>query len=306
MRPAFACMTRRPDLKLVHPPSDDQSRNRYAAAGRNHKPVKPRPANMFQHPQETELSPMRDKLLFIEALAASAELTGRELRVAILLTSFYSTTTGYAKPSMVRIAAALGIDKSDARKAVNSLVAKGWFFVDRGDFKLGGKGHVNHYRPNPQMVASAQPFMTASQRGADAPPFDDANPKGGKTSSKGAKHPRKGGRQHPQIRILIRILLQIRAYFLRHHVQRTADAYVQYLPPEGVIAARLKGIDKWLQPKLVSHYWTRADLKAVKAYHAFLDQVIEVYPAIDGCPIGGKAYRLVSELSWILEQNGVS
>jgi hypothetical protein len=68
---------------------------------------------MFQHPQESRLAPMRDKLLFIEALTASGDLTGRELRVAILLTMHYSTTHGCAKPSMVRIAAALGIDKGD-------------------------------------------------------------------------------------------------------------------------------------------------------------------------------------------------
>ena len=79
---------------------------------------KRRPANMFQYPQETELSPMRDKLLFIEALAASDDLTGRELRVAILLTSFYSTSNGYAKPIMVCIAAALRLDKSNVAKAI--------------------------------------------------------------------------------------------------------------------------------------------------------------------------------------------
>jgi hypothetical protein len=256
--------------------------------------AKPRPTNMFQYPQETELSPMRDKLLFIEALAASGELTGRELRVAILLTSFYSTTNGYAKPSMVRIATALGTDKSAVAKAIKKLAALGWFIVEHGNFKLGGKGHVNHYRPNPERVASATPFVDA--------PRAPQSPKGVKTSPKGVKtgHQRVSPattdpNPYPNPRTDTGVLRT------PSHSQND-DVAMDWLPPEGVIIARLKAIDRWLRKQ--NGCWSRRSLDTVKEYHAFVDNVFEAYPSHES-DIGGMAYRLVSELGWILDQNGV-
>ena len=61
--------------------------------------TKPRPDNMFRYPQDTALAPMRDKLLFIEAIAADPDLTDRERRASILLTACYSTTYGVASPA---------------------------------------------------------------------------------------------------------------------------------------------------------------------------------------------------------------
>ena len=108
----------------------------------------------------------------------------------------------------------------------------------------------------------------------------------------------KGWRQHLQIRLPIRILEQIRAYFVCRHVRRNSDAHVEYLPPEGVILSRMRGIEKWLKPKLLtSHYWSRSDLKAVRTYHAFVDAVFEAYPAHEirnrrhGLPPGQRTQR---------------
>jgi hypothetical protein len=68
---------------------------------------------------------MRDKLLFTEAMVASGELTGRELRVGILLISLWSPNRGFAHPSIQFIADALNIDERDAGKALKALEAKG-------------------------------------------------------------------------------------------------------------------------------------------------------------------------------------
>jgi hypothetical protein len=57
---------------------------------------KPRPPNMFQSPQESIQAPMRDKLLFTEAMMTAGELSGREQRVAFLLTSLWTHTRGCA------------------------------------------------------------------------------------------------------------------------------------------------------------------------------------------------------------------
>ena len=71
---------------------------------------KPRPPNMFQHPQESAQAPMRDKLLFIETLVADPHLTPRELRVGIALVCNYSTTTGDSCTALEYLAAA-GFDQ---------------------------------------------------------------------------------------------------------------------------------------------------------------------------------------------------
>jgi hypothetical protein len=144
---------------------------------------KPRPPNMFQHPQESQQAPMRDKLLFIEALTADRDLTRTELRVAILLATHYSTTNGCAKPSMDHIAAALGMDKSNVARAINALATKGWFFVEHGNFRLGGKGHVNHYRPNPERVVSATPFVVAAAMSTQSAKGGKIAPKGGNSAA---------------------------------------------------------------------------------------------------------------------------
>ena len=232
--------------------------------------TKPRPPNMFQYPQETVLAPMRDKLLFIEALAASDDLTGRELRVAILLTSFYSTSNGYAKPSMVRIAAALRLDKSNVAKAIKKLAGLGWFIVEHGNFKLGGKGHVNHYHPNPERVASATPF-------ADVPRAAPQSPKGVKTSPRGVKT---GLQRVSPATTLPYTYTNPRTDTA---VLRTASVsqkptrdVVDLLPPEGVIINRLQGIDRWLKKQ--NGCWSRRDLVSVRAYYAFVDDVFEAYP----------------------------
>lgn len=149
----------------------------------------PRPANMFAtaggSPQETSLAPMRDKLLFIEAMHASDELTGRELRAGTLLASCYSTTTGDAYPSLQFIADALGMDKRHVGRVLDSLEAKGWFTIWRGT-RGRGKNHVSRYIPNPEKVPSSAPFRTAANKSAERKkkvPFDSV--KGAFSSLKG-------------------------------------------------------------------------------------------------------------------------
>jgi hypothetical protein len=257
---------------------------------------KPRPSNMFQYPQESALSPMRDKLLFIEELTADRDLTRTELRIAILLTTHYSTTNGYAKPSMDRIAAALGIDKSNVAKAINSLAAKGWFFVEHGNFRLGGKGHVNHYRPNPERVASATPFAHAASRTCT----HVQNPKGGKIGAK-------GGNSAPQrVAPAPTDTGTLDASYTDTAVLRTApcsqskDAHAHKDVQRFVAVRKLDNWERWIKAGS-DRSLTPSERKTVETWLAECDQFAETYDAHTGDPVGGRAYRLSMELAWLLE-----
>ena len=127
---------------------------------------KPRPPNMFQHPQESAQAPMRDKLLFIETLVADPHLTPRELKVGIALVCNYSTTTGDSCTALEYLAAALGMGKRHVLDAVNRLEAKGYYSIERGTRgrpNKGTKNSISRYRPNPEKVPSGAPFGTAAQ-----------------------------------------------------------------------------------------------------------------------------------------------
>ena len=251
---------------------------------------KPRPANMFQHPQESKLAPMRDKLVFIEALTASGDLTGRELRVAILLTCFYSTTHGCSKPSMDTIAVSLGINKADVARAIKTLSAKGWFFVEHGNFRLGGKGHVNQYRPNPQRVASAQPFTTAAERVSDSA-------KGGEMHPKGGEMPPQRVAPAPTDTASYTESLTDTA-ILRMASRSQSDDAIDLSDPRSVMA-NLKIIERCLAGR-PSGTWTGTHAPSPTALLEFCDEACEAYDSHTGDPIGGLAYRLAQDLAYEL------
>jgi hypothetical protein len=76
------------------------------------------------------------------------------------------------------------------------------------------------------------------------------------------------------------------------------DAHAD-LPPEGVILNRMRQIERFMRYRRERRTWTPELLAAVRTDHAFLDRVFEAYPP-HRSPIGGMAYRLVSELGAIL------
>jgi hypothetical protein len=279
-----------PELYARYAPEPRPSTLRASAAdaGASHMSA-PRPANMFQHPQETKLAPMRDKLLFIEALTASGVLTGRELRVAILLTMRYSTTHGCAKPSMDYIAAALGLDKSNVAKMINSLVAKRWFFVERGNFRLGGKGHVNQYRPNAERVSSATPFH-------DHGTTDVPDAKGVKTSAKGVKTTAQ--RVSPATTDTVPYTESTYTASLRSASHSQSDDAIDLSDPQYVMG-QLKLIERCLAAR-ESGTWTEADEPSLQELADYCDEACEAFDSHTGDPIGGLAYRLAQDLGWEL------
>jgi hypothetical protein len=281
--------------------------------------TRPRPDNMFAtaggQTQETSLAPLRDKLLFVEAMVASDELTGRELRLGILLTAHYSTDRGNASPSLDYISKALGTDKRDVAKILKQLEAKGWFAIWRGT-RGRGKNHVNRCIPNPQKVPSAAPFKTAVENAkerekvAPEPPFNVAgnpNPPPEKVafeSVKGGFSPVKGGAR------ATRYVVSLSGHpsdddtaALRSASaceQANADMRAAPVSYDGKVMAKLQTIQRWLAAP--NHRpCTASELGTIRRWRDWCDEINESHDGHTGDPIGGMAQRLANELDWLLE-----
>jgi DNA-binding MarR family transcriptional regulator len=258
--------------------------------------TKPRPANMFQYPQESALAPKRDKLLFLEAMVASGELTGREYRVAFLITSLWSTTNGAAYPPMQWIADALGLDKRDVGKVLASLESKGWFTVRHGS-RGRGKNHVNRYHPNVEKVASMAPFRDAVDRAERARAEREKvaiHPiKGGKNSLKGGTGATLSG--DSLFGVLRTDTASLRSAPL---APRGADGGVasQASPAArlGIIEAHLRDGHPETLPPDARARWARET-------YAELTEIDEAFDGYTGDPIGGWAQRLSNEVYHYLD-----
>jgi hypothetical protein len=249
---------------------------------------KPRPANMFQHPQESTQAPKRDKLLFMEALAADRDLTLRELRVALLLTSFWSHTHGAAYPSMQWIADALGIDKRHISRALKGLEAKGWFMVERGS-RGRGKNHVNRYRPNVEKVPSGAPFKTvADQVAAERA----AREKGPLCSVKGASTSLKGASRGTLSDVSLSDVQRTYPADLRSASSFQADADSDRTS----IARQLGKLESLLKAGYPETLASAERARWAEATYQALDEIIEAHDAHIGDPIGGWAYRLSEDV----------
>jgi hypothetical protein len=257
-----------------------------------------RPENMFQHPQETALAPMRDKLLFIEAIAADPDVCRRslDLRVGILLAGRYSPTTGDAHPSLQFIAEALGADKRHVHRSIKRLVERGWFFLAPGGYKHGGRGHVNRYRPNPEKVPSAAPFKTAAvarvmerkregcHGGSERVPRGPLN---------GAYHGDKDGlvnRDGSYTETTLASLAHHAGACCTHSIERQQDM------------AWLKNIERFIDAPRHRPY-TASELQTLERWRDHCDELDETYDGHTGDGIGGYAGRLRDALTWEIEQD---
>ena len=268
----------------------------------------PRPP-MFQFPQDNSQAPKRDKLLFIEAMIASGELTYRELKVAVLLTMRYSTTEGAAYPPLQYISDALGIQKENVVTTIKSLEAKGWFRIIPG--RPGrGKANAHRYVPLPDKVPSAGPLHElverAKQRRAESKKVPVHRIKGPGLRVKG---PTSGTRNVDTLNGDSPETVPLRG--TSRPPQGNGTSHVSHstddpdLPPEGICISRMQGIEAWLKPKIaMGGYLSRRDQKAAQGYHHFVASVFQIYPAHESV-IGGYAYRLVSDLGDILRSNGI-
>jgi Helix-turn-helix domain len=261
---------------------------------------RPRPDNMFQYPQESTQAPMRDKLLFTEAMMASGELTGREQRVAFLLTSLWTHTHGCAYPAMQWIADALGLDKRDVGKILTALETKGWFLVEHGT-RGRGKNHVNRYRPNVEKVESGTPFKTVAQQAAadraeqEKVAFCPA--KGGKTSTKGGNGATLSG-------LTLSGVLRTDTDDRRSSSRSQSDeAHAPDISdPNFIVLKKLQGIDAWLKAGS-DRALTSTERRTVEGWLTLCDELCESHDAHTGDPIGGMAYRLAQEVSGCLQED---
>jgi hypothetical protein len=255
---------------------------------------KPRPDNMFQHLPAGPRAPMRDKLLFTEAMMASDELTGRQLRIGYLLVSYYSAGNGDACPSMQFIADALGIDKRNVGKDLKVLEAKGWFYVDHGT-RGRGKNHVNRYRPNVEKVSSATPFKTAARKAERERLGNVADQKRCQSiPEKVSEHPVKGV-TGDTLSVTTISGTEVNTDLLRRSCspeQACSD------PPDFRVLEKLKEIERRLKGPFRA-MTPSARRRAARSWLDTCEQIFQDYPPHRG-PIGGMAYRLCEELEWVL------
>ena len=237
---------------------------------------KPRPGNMFQQ-GESKVAPKRDKLLFIEAMTASGELTLAELRVGIKLTTSYSPSRGFAYPSMQYIAHALSMDKRQVGRALKSLEAKGWFIVDHGT-RGRGKNHVNKYLPNEEKVTGATPFYDAAKR-------ESAYRSGGEKVTperdKVTPEPIKGDCRVTQY---VASLYDAKAdTFLLRRTSSGDEVVTQDTPPDFVVLGKLQEIERRLKG---SSFWVvmtpSERRRAARGWLETCEQIFEDYPPHEG------------------------
>ena len=72
-------------------------------------------------------------------VARDSEITGADLKVAVLIWEHTNADYGYAWPSLDYIATQMSLDRSTVVRSVKKLVKRGWIIRRRGQFRS------NHY-----------------------------------------------------------------------------------------------------------------------------------------------------------------
>jgi Helix-turn-helix domain len=242
---------------------------------------------------------MRDKLLFTEAMMASGELTGRELRVGFLLVSMWSSNRGFSYPSMQYIADALNLDKRNVGKALDALEAKSWFLIGHGS-RGRGRNHVNHYIPNVEKVSSATPFFDAVRQ---AQQKRDEREKVSIKPGKGVKTSGKGVTDDTRTDASLTGELRSEPFGASH--RRTPDGARHgsaapddvFIDPRKAMAG-LQRTERWLKylKSEPDRPLTKHEQEIVQQCYDVCVEIAELYDSHTGDPIGGMAYRLCQDL----------
>jgi DNA-binding transcriptional MocR family regulator len=99
----------------------------------------------------------KDKLAWLEAIAADEVLTGAAFRVAIkIATKYLNRKTGDAWPGILTLAADVGLSERSVQRAIRLLEARGWMHIEEGG---GGHNSTNRYE-----IAFAKPYTSMGQR----------------------------------------------------------------------------------------------------------------------------------------------
>jgi DNA-binding MarR family transcriptional regulator len=195
------------------------------------------------------------------------------------------------------IADALNLDKRDVGKILKSLETKGWLIVEHGT-RGRGKNHVNRYRPNAEKVASMTPFKDAVERAeqerAEQEKVAPRHIKGGKTSTKGGAGATLSG-------LTLSDVLRTDTADLRS-ASRSQSGEDAHTDPRFLVRRKLESYEQWLKAGS-NRPLTPSERKALQGWLEFCAGACEAYDAHTGDPIGGRAYRLAQELSWLLEQS---
>jgi DNA-binding MarR family transcriptional regulator len=83
-----------------------------------------------------------DRHRWLAAVARDAEITGADLRVAVLIWEYTNADFGYAWPSMSHMAMEMSLDRSTVVRSVSRLEQRGW--IDRT--RRHGRFRSNEYR----------------------------------------------------------------------------------------------------------------------------------------------------------------
>jgi DNA-binding MarR family transcriptional regulator len=76
---------------------------------------------------------------WLAMLARDSEITGADLKVAVLIWEHTNSDYGYAWPSLDYIATQMSLDRSTVVRSMKKLVKRGWIIRRRGQFRS------NHY-----------------------------------------------------------------------------------------------------------------------------------------------------------------
>ncbi len=102
----------------------------------------------------------RQKFLWLEQIAMDGSLPPSAARLAIVLAKYLNRGSGDAWPSIVRLAADLGIVENCARKSLKAMAAAGHLAVETG----GGRNATNRYRPTIKTLQACEGFRSEKPR----------------------------------------------------------------------------------------------------------------------------------------------
>jgi DNA-binding MarR family transcriptional regulator len=72
---------------------------------------------------------------WLAAVARDSEITGADLKVAVLIWGHTNADFGYAWPSLAYIATEMSLDRSTVVRSVKKLAKRGWIIRRRGHFR---------------------------------------------------------------------------------------------------------------------------------------------------------------------------
>lgn len=227
------------------------------------------------------------KQRYNEWLSTRGELSALQIRIAIRLVSAWNPRHGFAWPSLRGIADDLGLrNHRSVVRAIDHLVNKGYFRRQRG---RGGRGHATRYVPRFDRVPDGDVYAAArAETGTATPPFeaeDGADETGTARAETGTAHPRNGDRHAPRT--------EVRNRGRQNRPASAAPACADVRARQGELDDRQIATMLGLYEQTVRQ--RRLSPAEETQWDEFLERVAEERGGSRGDPLGGWAYRLVTQ-----------